>query len=349
MHTSETLINVSAFPSTNNAQVLYLNYQRRVFNSLLHVAKAAAGPLNIDISGIKRLSDRFVNTPASSYLFATNCLCVESIKKCNGIDGLKSALINFNETAEDDLIFVFPIIRNISDVQWVKGEDVADVANKAFEKNRNFYTLTANIKPVMEESFIFHKNFINKALVLLKNSPAHVYFDELCRYISTIGLYDGIGISGWSSEQHIGAIFIRNSTGSGELREGVEATVVNAPPLVYYVEQLIHETAHVHLDLLMETHKLFLNDNEAKYVSPIRFDLRPMRGVFHAVFVLTRIYNVLRSINFSEERDENYRLARCKVIEGKVKSGLKEIHKNAVLTESGRFLLEDMAKLLRFP
>jgi HEXXH motif-containing protein len=55
-----------------------------------------------------------------------------------------------------------------------------------------------------------------------------------------------------------------------------------------YVSTLVHETAHSLLFARAREEPLVLNDPDARYLSPLRADARPMDGIFHAAFVSAR-------------------------------------------------------------
>jgi HEXXH motif-containing protein len=60
------------------------------------------------------------------------------------------------------------------------------------------------------------------------------------------------------------------------------------------VDVLIHEAAHLYLYNLGVDDALVLNEYEDKFFSPIKSKDRPMLGVYHAAFVLSRVVQFLR-------------------------------------------------------
>jgi hypothetical protein len=60
--------------------------------------------------------------------------------------------------------------------------------------------------------------------------------------------------------------------------------------------EILHESSHVRLCAMISAQPLFMNDGAPVYRSPLRPDPRPMMGVFHQMFVLSRLryfYNTL--------------------------------------------------------
>ena len=69
------------------------------------------------------------------------------------------------------------------------------------------------------------------------------------------------------------------------------AIIVNSESMVDWTEAyntLVHEAGHILLFAIARDEPLVLNANEAAFVSPVRDDLRPMDGIFHAAFVAAR-------------------------------------------------------------
>ena len=63
-----------------------------------------------------------------------------------------------------------------------------------------------------------------------------------------------------------------------------------------YIPRLIHEYSHNLLFGIARNEPLVLNDPEERYESPLRQDLRPMDGIFHALFVSAREALAMRGI-----------------------------------------------------
>lgn len=55
-----------------------------------------------------------------------------------------------------------------------------------------------------------------------------------------------------------------------------------------YFENLVHETAHQHLNHIFLVDKLIENEDSGLYSSPLRREPRPLSGILHALFVLAR-------------------------------------------------------------
>jgi hypothetical protein len=89
----------------------------------------------------------------------------------------------------------------------------------------------------------------------------------------------------------------------------IALNVLRASNRVEMAEILAHESCHALLFGFCIDGKLVLNPDDDRHASPLREDPRPIDGVFHATFVLARMYHALRVMKDSgllsgEERAE---------------------------------------------
>jgi hypothetical protein len=80
-----------------------------------------------------------------------------------------------------------------------------------------------------------------------------------------------------------------------QLREGQNWT--------RYLENLVHEAAHHHLNYLWFVDPIVLNEDAGTYSSPLRREKRPLSGIFHAMFVLARTMRVIRALQAHPDFD----------------------------------------------
>lgn len=126
--------------------------------------------------------------------------------------------------------------------------------------------------PLLEADLTPHQNALTQALDLIRQVDQDMH-DEIRTHVGLIKLFDGSGIEGLSSPKAFGAIWLK----------------VPAPEnaLAWFLEHLVHECSHLHLNALMAFDPLLTNPNEINR-SPLRPDPRPMFQVLHATFVLFR-------------------------------------------------------------
>lgn len=72
---------------------------------------------------------------------------------------------------------------------------------------------------------------------------------------------------------------------------------------VQMAEVIAHESAHVLLFGFAIDEPLTLNPDDERYPSPLRVDLRPMDGIYHATFVSARMHWVMTRLAASGELD----------------------------------------------
>lgn len=115
------------------------------------------------------------------------------------------------------------------------------------------------------------------------------------------------------------------------------------PEQVYFCEHIIHETSHLHLHALFAIDRIVLNNPNERYTAPIRPDPRPMYGIFHATFVLSRMVRLFMLL--SEKTDcifEKYAYLFLK----KFLNGYKTVKQFGKLTPLGDKIVESYADLL---
>jgi hypothetical protein len=74
-----------------------------------------------------------------------------------------------------------------------------------------------------------------------------------------------------------------------------------------YLENLVHEAAHHHLNYVWFADPIILNEDSGTYSSPLRREKRPLSGIYHAMFVLARTMHMIRALEkhpgFNPETD----------------------------------------------
>lgn len=116
---------------------------------------------------------------------------------------------------------------------------------------------------------------------------------------------------------------------------------IDADGLLDTAEFLIHETAHIKLDLLTRRALLLENDDQALYRHPWRHDPRPLIGVLyaaHAFVPVAELYGrALDSGCRSTRVRDTYLLRRSEV-----EQALEQLARHARWTEAGRALFKDL-------
>ena len=171
---------------------------------------------------------------------------------------------------------------------------------------------------------------VSEAIELLAASAPsfHIEYSNLVDDILLIGEDDGVHIRSASSFNLFGLIIIW-------------ADSIHTP--IYYLQQIVHEVAHLRLFIVNIEDQLVLNPPEERFKAPFRDDERPMLGIFHAMFVLARMVLALRKTrsylpNHSLYPDLEDKLIRS---EERFYNTVKEVEEHGVLTDIGRSILGD--------
>ena len=144
---------------------------------------------------------------------------------------------------------------------------------------------------------------------------------EIASDVRVVSPFSGNSLNGWADVYLLGLVFVRE-----EDRD-----------LPFVLERLVHQAAHVTLFLI--THgPLHTHSPSHLMASPIRKDLRPVNGVFHAMFVYARLIALFRRV------DEAWASRRASELEIAFLNGVKSI-RACELTSRGQHLLDSMAQI----
>lgn len=102
---------------------------------------------------------------------------------------------------------------------------------------------------------------------------------------------------------------------------------------------IAHECAHSLLFGYCIDEALTCNPDDAVYISPLRDDLRPMDGIYHATFVSARMYWLLSRLVVSGILDSEDRLEAIGFLERdrrNFEEGYAVVEEHGILTETGK-------------
>ena len=194
--------------------------------------------------------------------------------------------------------------------------------------------------------FADHMNMVNQALSKISTIKQGEFYNEMSQYLSNIVLFSSNNITGWTSEKLHGSIFIRIIDEKLQLAPFFPEMSSNERhnPLLYYVEQIIHETSHLYLNMLLLQDKIFYPSNKL-HISPIRKDKRPLLGIIHATFVLARVIYAFENLHDLTNIEEQAKQIRLKPLRIALDSGVDVIKNEAKLTANGVLLFNDVYNL----
>jgi HEXXH motif-containing protein len=153
---------------------------------------------------------------------------------------------------------------------------------------------------------------------------------EVDQYVRHVCLSRGSGITGATSLQFFGAVFLREP-------------YPEYHRVMYFFEHLVHETSHLNLNIIQTIDPLVLNPASELRRSPLRRDPRPIMGIFHAQFVLTRLVHIYRRVQ--PLVTDSIFTSHAQTIEDKYQGGLATLNEAGRFSETGRRLLDSMTAL----
>ena len=116
------------------------------------------------------------------------------------------------------------------------------------------------------------------------------------------------------------------------------------------VEVLAHESAHMLLYACAIDEPLVLNPDEDLFPSPLRVDLRPMDGIYHATFVSARMHWAMQSLVDSDMLSPDDLIAAKKARDEDLKNfwaGYEIVSKDAKLTVTGEKIMQTAFDYMR--
>lgn len=161
---------------------------------------------------------------------------------------------------------------------------------------------------------------LKEALNLLKDIDQYIY-NEYLNYVASVKLFSAKIIQGATSPRFFGNIFLR-------------IPYRDEDPIIFYLEHIVHEVSHLQLYAMMQVDKIILNNETELFSSPLREDKRPMIGVFHSVFVLSRIVRVLQ-MYLESHPQHNFAMKMLSKVTDQFKYGYNVVDEFGKLTEKG--------------
>lgn len=159
--------------------------------------------------------------------------------------------------------------------------------------------------------------------------------------VATPGAPQGLDLGGVSSFALWGAFAINPDT------QDVDGWV-------HYFKTIVHEAGHSLLFAFARSEPLVQNHPDETYSSPVRPDLRPMDGIFHAAFVSAREAYALDRLLSWHEKTERLSAREVELAEGFFEDGViafwqcsEILRRDARLTPLGNTILRECERFMR--
>jgi hypothetical protein len=228
--------------------------------------EAASEGMNQNIDGIlKRVDQLDLNRRLSPRMVARLAALMDAMSNEDGYGAYDSLQAWISDKPEQWYLDEC-LLESVATQDWegpllreIRGTQVAGVA-------------ALEVFPLLEEDLSPYRAALKQALDLIQQVDPEMH-GEIQTHVGIVKLFNGRGIEGLSTPKAFGAIWL------------------NAPShekaLVWFLEHLVHECSHLHLNAMLAFDPLLKNPNEINR-SPLRPDPRPMFQVLHATFVLSR-------------------------------------------------------------
>lgn len=167
---------------------------------------------------------------------------------------------------------------------------------------------------------------IRRALKIIREVWREQY-DEILAVIRVLSLVKGAFLNGSSALIYHGLVILKPQT------EWTELT---------FTDHLIHEASHQVLWTKQALGPLLLNPDKASLYSPVRWDKRPLNGVFHGTYVLCRLCMFFEKMLKKQSTEELF--GRFEFHLGRFYKGMKVIKGNAKFTDRGKYFFGLMEK-----
>jgi len=245
----------------------------------------------------------------------------DEVEKCRNVLSSLDQFVRRVETTAPGSI----VIDALGDSDW-ESYIVDDLVERA-PREWGFET---SLTPVPDHVVAVQRVYIEAGLRLVHTVYPEIA-NEIRHYAHVVKLFNGQGVTANTDVRAFHCMFIRVPG------EGID-------PVLYYAERLVHETSHMHLNALMAGDPVVLNDWSERFRSPLRPDPRPMMGIYHAMYVTSRIVDFFTRLARSDQRQVTQQFLAETVDE--LIRAVDEVRTHGKLTEAGRRMLEEAASLL---
>ncbi|AIL13125.1 hypothetical protein IM40_05775 [Candidatus Paracaedimonas acanthamoebae] len=312
-----------ASPCEKRALFLREKINQSLISSLLHLLEAAEAVLVPEVhqSSLQNLYSLNIEEKISSFLHALNAELLQAFT-IEDIPTIQKIAYNIAENRFQ-----------IEEINFLRTYELPTYHRELFEKSAGFEipggaTFTSS-SPEGNQRI---KSLFQQGLNLIAQSCDDLY-KEITVFLGEIFTFESPQVKYGSSFNLFGLIYVR---------ESLPFTPADV------VDTLAHEAAHLYLFSLSADDPLVLNPPEERYIGSLRKDKRPLIGLYHGCFVISRILYALRAL-YSHKLLSEEDQARCAVLieEYKVKyaSLLEIIQKHAKMTTLGQSILGSTIKL----
>jgi len=319
----------TAEPIEGKAEVLHEKFRIHLQEQFVRSIQKVEELLSIDLSSVKRVFSQLEQgLPFSPNLYALYWRLLNAVRSGMASE-LKEVLKVFINLSRSEIYKLGFELRSLDNSH-------ADIAIAEFvsgpEGPKSLTGEDARMYPVPSEVIDLLLDSAESAIDVVRKTDEGV-IDEFDEYVRSLSIFAGKVATGITSVRAFGGIYLREP--SSEFSK--------AQRVAYFVEHLVHETSHLQLHALMIHDPLLLNDDEQLFDAPIRPDPRPMFGIFHASFVLSRMVRVFRK--WSQNDSSPLLQDHLRKFESMFQHGLQTVQSHGVLTTAGKSVFGSLRKV----
>lgn len=324
----------SFFPNSQQASKLDKTIRLSLGDSLIHIAEQADSKLDFDFSLLQPLIRSIQN--GARYPSTTFYIYSELVLAILRQD-IKQAVDLLNQ-----LCLQSPLPKEHSELCRVMSfSDPVHLPNQQIylramndDPNVNFYMGEPSV--VLAEDF---ERRIKSGFKLMKKVIPELA-DEIKVLVSDIVMVIGDEkakdqFDGGSSYFLWGALFLNASSHQND---------------ILMIEVLAHESAHMLLYACASDEALVENPDNELFASPLRSDLRPMDGIYHATFVSARMHWAMQQLinsGFLNQEDLQIAIQAREQDNTNFWSGYEVIQQYGKLTKTGTMILDSAINYMR--
>ena len=309
---------------TDGLEGLLLEFRRSWLKELAQLTDLCERQMKIDLSSVRRASwfdEERAWSPAVYSPIAQLRIGVETADVSAIMDAFAKIRNLQPSEAYDDRMRIESLLTEAWEWDFVPIMRKYEPKGKAGE--------TTLVLPILGMDLEPHRDAIQEALRLIAAVDPTIKseFDAL---VTRIKLFQGRVLRGETNTRVYGAVFFR------------------LPPtdyhqVAYWIEHLVHEIAHLRLELLRVHDPLVHNDLSALHRAPFRRDPRPMLGVYHATFVVARMMGVLRKL--SHRGDDPIYRERFESMTDKFEVGMASLYEGGDFSALGQRIVDSMREV----
>lgn len=319
-------------PNHNTASLLFNCISHKIIDSLLHLIEVYEDYFKVELNEIKEKIRHSLKEKPNPKLFFFHHALKSSIESQDPdyatavIKHFESYSIkDFSVDTSKKISFI-----NLDDEEWVLecAKISAEIDSRKLPHGETEKIFLDEIRKITEDVLLIidkhHSELHNEILVYVNT----VFLSCNEKLIGPLGY----PLVGGTSVSYHGALFMQ-----------IPSDYIFFKELI--LEHLVHEAAHIHINSILATNPLVLNDISELYPSSVRKDPRPIIGIYHTMFVLCRVLMAFDACRV--DLNDEYISKQYAAIQEQFNKAFLTCEKNAKLTALGLDILENCRKYFR--